>query len=317
MTRSQPSPSSFRCIVANTESNTFFLYFVTFRSPRPYIIKLPEMFQQQLFLYGHASVIEPVECLTRGNQSIVVVRFLLCPDANGTVDLFLLRTILQQAAEWFNMCCVYSNVNSLPPSATPNVQFMVCTTASLLHCHDTTSNEQNAPLWECKVDNELVVFSWAATATTPSLTPKPEESPPLPPFCLLLFQSLCTKKAYDVRQRFREVRRRYVDTIKFTAPQTVILPHVTEARGTAMETETADTTRAVVDDLWTFLKSGNIMDYFGLRDTSGSDDHDVFDGVPYTPLPAPTDNAETSISGSSSFDANAFFISACAFSTTI
>ena len=321
-TTNPPSPTSLRCIVANTESNTFFLYFVTFRSPRAYIMKLPEMFQQQLFLYGHASVIEPVECLTRENQSIVVVRFILCPEANGAVDLFLLRTILQQAAEWFNMCCAYTGANLLPATATPNVRFMACSRTSLLHCYDTTS-ELNSPLWECQVDNELIVFSWAAPAATSPLASKTEELPPLPPLCLLLFQSLCTKKAYDVRQRFREVRRRYVDTIKF-AP--AVPPPVagTEAAAAAepMDTEVATTTGAAVEDLWSFLKTGNIIDFFAsLRDTNGEGDDDVLAGVPDIPPPpdalGSSSSTSSNESGPSSFDGNAFFMRACAFRTTI
>lgn len=329
-TTNPPSPTSLRCVVANTESNTFFLYFVTFRSPRAYIMKLPEMFQQQLFLYGHASVIEPVECLTRENQSIVVVRFIVCPEADGAVDLFLLRTILQQAAEWFNMCWAYSGANLLPATATPNVQFMACSRTSLLHCcHDpTTTSEQNSPLWECHVDSQFLVFSWAAPAATTPLASKPEELPPPPPLCLLLFQSLCTKKAYDVRQRFREVRRRYVDTIKFApaVPPPVAVAAAEAATPAPMDTEAAATTGAAVEDLWSFLKTGNIMDYFGLRDTNGEGDDDVLAGVPDIPPPpdardprfgSNSSSCSSSESGPSSFDANAFFMSACAFSTTI
>jgi len=267
---SSSSSAAATSAVAGNEDNTFFLYFVTFRQPRPYIIKLPEMFQQQLFLFGWASVIAPVECFTRENQSIVVVRFLMCPEANMSVDLFLLRTILQQAADWFSACITHHE--RLPPNAAPNVQCMVCTRKSLLHLsshrdvdddddNDNDVSGRNSPLWTCDVTpphDESIVFSWNAL----SLSSSSSSSPPPLTFCL--FQSVCTQNTYDVRKRFRDVRRRYVDTIAFKKTE-----HAQDTTGyaapptttTTTTTTTTDETTAV-DNLWSFLKTCGITDFF-------------------------------------------------------
>lgn len=304
-----PVSAAATSVAAGNEDNTFFLYFVTFRRPRPYIVKLPEMFQQQLFLFGWASVIEPVECFTRENQSIVVVRFLMCPEANKTVDLFLLRTILQQAADWFRACITYHE--QLSSNAEPNVQCMVCTRKSLLHVSSVSSSndddapERNSPLWACDVTpphDESVVFSWNALSTGTG-TEAGHASPPPLTFCL--FQSVCTQNTYDVRKRFRDVRRRHVDTIAFKKPTTPVRDTTAHAAPAPAAAATA-----AVDDLWSFLKTCGITDFFGNYAAA----EDIMAGVPDIPCDSGNSSAAR-LSDTSAEDA--YMLGCSAFTSTI
>jgi hypothetical protein len=103
------------------------MYFKTVPGkPRPYVMKLPDMFNERVFLNGWGSVVQPVECFTYTSTCVVVVSFVICfpPGGVSSEDEVILQNLMRHAAEWFDQTEKWEHTS--PADCVSNVDTFVC-----------------------------------------------------------------------------------------------------------------------------------------------------------------------------------------------
>ena len=227
-------------------SNQFFLYLKTCDGkPRPYVMKLPELFRQEVFLNGCASVQEPVEYFTYRTTCITVVSFVISFRPGGVMseDENLLKNLLRQAAEWFSVIEHWEHL--LPADSVPNVETFVCrrtrvpfdfgakhtahsedvcvpTAFNLYQPHHAFTAAVATTCLGIELDlpppetQHEVLFSW--TRGTTFLGAGSGGGPPLP---VSFFRSICTSNVLDLSSRFKQLRRHHVERNQKRAQQPV------------------------------------------------------------------------------------------------
>ena len=226
-------------------SNNFFLYLKTRDGrPRPYVMKLPELFRPEVFLNGCASVHEPVECFTYSSTCVLVVSFVISFGPGGVMseDEGVLHNLLRQAAEWFHAIEHWEHV--LPADSLPNVEMFVCRrtrvpfdfgakhtapcddvcvpTAFDLYQPQHAADAPDAPddAATCLgIDVEApppepdhdVFFSWTRGTVSPGVVSATDTAVGGPPLHVSFFRAVCDSNALDLSSRFKRVRRYHVE----------------------------------------------------------------------------------------------------------